>query len=399
MEDIMLAIYLSPIYILVHAYSLYWILKWMSSWGKFFRKKRFRIIVGAIYTLLAVSMLIGFFLPHGRYERLFKIIGYYWSGISLYEIIALMIALLIRFIILHTRFATREIWGRRRTLFFSGLISATLALSVCLYGVVNAHHIRTTNYEVSINKKAGHLKDLNICLIADLHMGYNIGVEHITQMVDKINATKPDLVVIAGDIFDNEYDALDHPDELIKQFKRIKSKYGVFAVYGNHDIEEHILAGFTFGEGKQEADPRMDQFLKKANIKNLRDESVVIDNSFTLYGRPDYNKPGKGIKQRKTPSECTQSLDHSKPIIMIDHEPKELEEKSKAGVDLDLGGHTHDGQAFPANIITNIVWENACGHIKKGHMHSIVTSGVGIFGPFMRVATKAEICSIKVHFK
>ena len=238
----MLAIYLSPIYILVHAYSLYWILKWMSSWGKFFRKKRFRIIVGAIYTLLAVSMLIGFFLPHGRYERLFKIIGYYWLGISLYEIIALMIALLIRFIILHTRFATREIWGRRRTLFFSGLISATLALSVCLYGVVNAHHIRTTNYEVSINKKAGHLKDLNICLIADLHMGYNIGVEHITQMVDKINATKPDLVVIAGDIFDNEYDALDHPDELIKQFKRIKSKYGLFAVYGNHDIEEHILA-------------------------------------------------------------------------------------------------------------------------------------------------------------
>ena len=84
---------------------------------------------------------------------------------------------------------------------------------------------------------------------------------------------------------------------------------------------------------------------------------------------------------------------------MIDHEPKELEEKSKAGVDLDLGGHTHDGQTFPANIITNIVWENACGHIKKGHMHSIVTSGVGIFGPFMRVATKAEICSIKVHFK
>ena len=395
----MLAVYLSPIYIVVHAYALYWILKWMSSWGKFFRKKTFRISVSVIYTLLAVSMLIGFFLPHGEYERIFKIIGYYWLGFSLYEVIALLISLLIRFIVLHTRFATREIWGRRRTLFFSGLLSAVLALSVCGYGVVNAHHIRTTKYDISINKKAGRLKTLNICLVADLHMGYNIGVKHITQMVDKINATHPDLVVIAGDIFDNEYDALENPSALIKQFNRIQSKYGVYGVYGNHDIEEHILAGFTFGEGKQQADPRMDQFLKKAHVHNLRDQAVVIDNSFTLYGRPDYNKPGKGIKKRKTPSECTKTLDHQKPIIMVDHEPRELEEKSKAGVDLDLGGHTHDGQVFPANVVTRMTWENAYGYLKKGHMHSIVTSGVGIFGPFMRVGTKSEICSIKVHFK
>ena len=65
----------------------------------------------------------------------------------------------------------------------------------------------------------------------------------------KVNQQSPDLIVVAGDIFDNEYDALDDPDQLVKIFRQLKSQYGVYAVYGNHDIDEKILAGFTFGSG------------------------------------------------------------------------------------------------------------------------------------------------------
>ena len=91
-------------------------------------------------------------------------------------------------------------------------------------------------------------------------------------------------------------------------------------------------------------------------------------------------------------------MDSSKPIIVIDHEPKELQELSDAGVDLDLSGHTHDGQMFPGNLTIKLMWENACGYLKKGNMHSIVTSGVGVFGPKMRVGTKNEVCNITVTF-
>ena len=91
-------------------------------------------------------------------------------------------------------------------------------------------------------------------------------------------------------------------------------------------------------------------------------------------------------------------MDLSKPVIVIDHEPGELEELSEAGVDLDLSGHTHDGQIFPANLLMKFLWENPCGYLQKGNMHSIVTSGVGLFGPDMRVGTKAEICQIHVNF-
>ena len=237
-------------------------------------------------------------------------------------------------------------------------------------------------------------------LIADLHLGYNIGCRQMEQMVEKINAQDPDLVVVAGDIFDNEYEALEDPDRLEKILRGIQSKYGVYACYGNHDIQEKILAGFTFGgKEKKESSVKMDEFLEKAGITLLRDEYVLIDDSFYLYGRPDYERPGRGIDERKSAQEITADMDLSLPVLVIDHEPGELQELADAGVDADLCGHTHDGQLFPGNLTIKLMWENACGYLKKGDMHSIVTSGVGLFGPNMRVGTKSEICDIMMHFK
>ena len=68
-------------------------------------------------------------------------------------------------------------------------------------------------------------------------------------------------------------------------------------------------------------------------------------------------------------------------------------------MDVALGGHTHDGQMFPGNLTIRLMWENPCGYLRVGLMHSIVTSGVGLFGPNMRVSTHAEICPITIHFK
>ncbi len=111
------------------------------------------------------------------------------------------------------------------------------------------------------------------------------------------------------------------------------------------------------------------------------------------------HRPGRGIEVRKSAKEVTDGMDQEKPIIVLDHEPKELEELSEAGVDLDLSGHTHDGQMFPGNLVTRLMWENSYGYLKKGDMHNIVTSGVGVFGPYMRVGTKAEICVVNVQFQ
>ena len=257
-----------------------------------------------------------------------------------------------------------------------------------------------TDYEVSVDKEAPGLDELKIVLVADLHLGYSIGIRHMEQMAGLINEEDADLVVMAGDIFDNEYEALENPEILAEILGGIQSRYGVYACYGNHDVKEKVLAGFTFGgKGEKASDPRMDAFLEKAGIRLLREEGVLIEDAFYLYGRPDYGRPGRGIRVRKTPAQLTEGMDLSRPVIVIDHQPRELQELADAGVDLDLCGHTHDGQTFPGNLTARLFWENTCGYLEKDGMHNIVTSGVGVFGPDMRLGTRSEICVITVRFR
>ena len=102
---------------------------------------------------------------------------------------------------------------------------------------------------------------------------------------------------------------------------------------------------------------------------------LLYTSSVYLYGRPDYERPGRGITERKTPKQITKGIDKSKPILVLEHEPRQLQELADAGVDAQLCGHTHDGQMFPGNLLTGLMWENSYGYMKKAGMHSIVTSG------------------------
>lgn len=391
----MLAVYLSPVYVLANVYLLIRMQRWLGACSPLFRKKGLCVAVSLVYIFLAASLLIAFFLPSGPVRRILKLISNYWLGILLYSLLAVLVADLVR--LLHLLITRRRF--QRRGAVMGGICAAAVFM-LCAWGINNVRIIHVTPYDITVHKDGGKLEDLNVVLVADLHLGYNIGAAHMMQMVDRINDQHADVVVIAGDIFDNEFEALDDPAELIAILKKIRSKYGVYACYGNHDVEEKILAGFTFGGNrKKESSLQMDAFLEKAGIHLLRDEAVLIEDSFYLYGRPDAQRPGRGINRRKTAAELMEMLDTEKPVLVIDHEPKELRELSEAGVDVDLCGHTHNGQMFPANLITALIWENSYGYLKKDSMHNIVTSGVGLFGPNMRVGTIAEICSITIHFQ
>ena len=112
-------------------------------------------------------------------------------------------------------------------------------------------------------------------------------------------------------------------------------------------------------------------------------------------GIENYSRHISGIE----PEVILSGLDKAKPIIVLEHQPKQLEELERAGADMQLCAHTHDGQMFPGNLTVKLMWENACGYLKKGNLHSIVTSGVGVWGPAMRVGTDCEICPITIHFQ
>lgn len=394
----MIFLFLLPFYLGVSSYMMFRFFYWMKHCNHRFNWLRFKVPFAVVYLFMALSPVIAFLLPKSAVAIVIRRISTYWIGIMLYSLLYVVLFDLLRLIAKHTKLKNTLLFSRGSVISIGSVVVAC-AVATCLYGIFNARNIKVNEYSVTINKSCGSDKPLKAVLVADLHMGYAIGVDHITNMVEKINQQDADIVIIAGDIFDNSYDGMDDPEGIKAQLKSIKSKYGVYAVYGNHDIDEKILMGFTFDwGGKQLHSEKMTNFMKECNIKLINDESVLINDEFYLVGRRDTDKPGTEDGTRAEISELTKDLDKTKPIFVLSHEPDELQKTADAGADIDFSGHTHDGQLFPGNLTIGLFWENPCGMIKKDNMYSIVTSGVGVYGTFMRVGTDAEICSVDIDF-
>ena len=394
----MIFLFLLPFYLGVSSYMMFRFFYWMKHCNHRFNWLRFKVPFAVVYLFMALSPVIAFLLPKSAVAIVIRRISTYWIGIMLYSLLYVVLFDLLRLIAKHTKLKNTLLFSRGSVISIGSVVVAC-AVATCLYGIFNARNIKVNEYSVTVNKSCGSDKHLKAVLVADLHMGYAIGVDHITNMVEKINQQDADIVIIAGDIFDNSYDGMDDPEGIKAQLKSIKSKYGVYAVYGNHDIDEKILMGFTFDwGGKQLHSEKMTNFMKECNIKLINDESVLINDEFYLVGRRDTDKPGTEDGTRAEISELTKDLDKTKPIFVLSHEPDELQKTADAGADIDFSGHTHDGQLFPGNLTICLFWENPCGMIKKDNMYSIVTSGVGVYGTFMRVGTDAEICSVDIDF-
>lgn len=394
----MIFLFLLPFYLGVSSYMMFRFFYWMKQCNHRFNWLRFKVPFAVVYLFMALSPVIAFLLPKSAVAIVIRRISTYWIGIMLYSLLYVVLFDLLRLIAKHTKLKNTLLFSRGSVISIGSVVVAC-AVATCLYGIFNARNIKVNEYSVTVNKSCGSDKHLKAVLVADLHMGYAIGVDHITNMVEKINQQDADIVIIAGDIFDNSYDGMDDPEGIKAQLRSIKSKYGVYAVYGNHDIDEKILMGFTFDwGGKQLHNEKMTNFMKECNIKLINDESVLINDEFYLVGRRDTDKPGTEDGTRAEISELTKDLDKTKPIFLLSHEPDELQKTADAGADIDFSGHTHDGQLFPGNLTIGLFWENPCGMIKKDNMYSIVTSGVGVYGTFMRVGTDAEICSVDIDF-
>ena len=313
----MLAIFLAPVYILANVFTAYWLLRWMKEVHPLFRHPAVLGVILVLYAFFALSLLTSFLIKRDPVHRILKVISNCWLGMYLYFLGFTAILVLLRFIFAHTALTKTWLYSPMG-LKAVGLGAILFVTGMCIYGMVHAVHIYTTRYEVP-SKKDAHLK---IALVADLHLGYSIGSHQMEEMVEKINAEEPDVVVIAGDIFDNEYDAIRNPEKLEKTLRGIKSTYGVYACWGNHDLNEEILAGFTFkhkdGDLSDIKDPRMKKFLKDSNIHILEDESVLINDQFYVIGRKDASLTEKIHETRKAPAQLTEKLDRDKPIIMIE---------------------------------------------------------------------------------
>ncbi|MGL4450405.1 MAG: metallophosphoesterase [Sarcina sp.] len=324
------------------------------------------IIVGTIVGFIAIALI------SRNAGKFVGKIGLYSFGFSVMAF----------FIILITDLIGKIIFGGTDNEKYFRLAQVLIVIAIFLYGRYNASKVKITNYNIKINKKSD-LEKLEVILISDLHLGYINDNNKFKRNVDIINTLKPDIIAIAGDVFDENFKALQNPDETKKIFNELNSTYGTFLSFGNHD------AGDTF-EG-------MKSFVKNTNIRLLEDEIIEFGDSFAIGGRRDLTPMGFSGGERK--KEWNENKTKELPTIVLEHQPI-FKEYKKEDVDLILSGHTHKGQIFPFNLITKMHFENHYGYVKlKSGIQTIVTSGLGTWGPPIRLASRNEIAKITIRFE
>ena len=256
---------------------------------------------------------------------------------------------------------------------------AVIISTLLIIGNINYYNKKRVEIDIEISKPINKKNNLKIVLINDLHLGYGILKKELESWLPLLNRENADIVLIAGDVIDNFTKPIEE-QKMYKTLRKINAKLGVFMALGNHeyigDIDESI------------------NFIKKSNITLLRDTAVLINNDFYIVGRDDFSR-----KYRKSLSAILENIDKTKPIIVIDHQPIRLKEARINGVDLQVSGHTHNGQIFPINFIAKWLFKKSYGFLKQGETNYYISSGLGIWGGKFRIGTRSEYVVINLNQK
>ena len=263
------------------------------------------------------------------------------------------------------------------------IVVVSLTAIIVIAGHINTRYIKTKSIELKIDKSVAGLNSLNIALVSDIHLGVIIGDNHLTKVVNSVNELNPDVILLAGDTIDEDIAPVLR-NSVGDILKSLKAKYGVYGITGNHEY----IGG---------VEPAS-KYLVDHGIELLRDSTVLVDNKFYLVGREDRAIGQFAGKKRKKLTELVKDIDISKPVILMDHQPFALNEAQENNVDLQVSGHTHYGQMWPLNYITDLVYELAWGYKTKGNTHYYVSCGAGGWGPPIRTGSRPEVVNIRMIF-
>ena len=250
-----------------------------------------------------------------------------------------------------------------------------IALSAAAYGLVNAARIRTTRYTVALRNLPEGLRGRRGVMVSDIHLGNirSVGFSH--RVAARVKALNPDVLFICGDMFDG---ALIDLEACAAPWGAINAPMGSFFVTGNHD--EFADSG------------KILEALRRVGIRVLDNERVTVD-GLQIVGIHDGVAREVG-QFRGILAQC--QIDRDRPSILLNHQPSHLSLPDEFGVSLQLSGHTHKGQFWPWSLLVDRIFGPfAYGLNRYGGLQVITSSGVGTWGPPMRVATLSEIVVIE----
>ena len=258
-------------------------------------------------------------------------------------------------------------------LFFIGLF---------VYSLYSAYVPVVRKLSIKINKPLNN--PLRIAVASDLHLGRLFGNKAIARLHALINRHQADILLMPGDIMDDNTQAFTDYNMAEDLAKLVTSlPYGIYATLGNHDLYGH--------------EQPISQSLQDAGVQLLNDDVTCLSHQgqpIWLLGRFDNHK-----RQRVATTELLAQVNTTEPVVLLDHRPSDIMAHSQLPIDLQVSGHTHNGQIFPANFIVNVINRLGYGYEEIGTRHLVVSSGYGFWGIPFRLGSRAEIWLITLTGK
>lgn len=268
--------------------------------------------------------------------------------------------------------------------FTSGILGVLVTGIVLGYGYYNIKHVVATNYQLSSSK----IDDLKIIEIADLHMSTSMSVSELDSYCKKMSEENADIVVLTGDIFDENTPYQDMIDAS-KALGSIKNDQGIYFVYGNHERANYQGIEFT--------PEQIAANLEANGIQVLNDEVVCLDN-INIIGRSDASF--WQTNNRASMADLTALIPKDKKdnyTIVLDHQPLDLETNATLKIDLQLSGHTHGGQLFPMRFFQTLTSDTLVyGQRNIGDFTAITTSGIAGWRYPIKTGAPSEYVVINV---
>lgn len=351
-----------------------------------------KVIISLVLLFLALSFLLSSALAHWQDNWLTR--GFYdLAGFWLGFLINLTLAILVVWFL----FGLNYLLPLKINFSSLSIVLFVLALVYSLYGVWNAAKPQVKDIEVKMTNLPVAWQDKTIVQLSDLHLGYVHRRSFLAEVVEKTNAVKPEAVVITGDLFDGMDGDVS---SFINILDNLQAPAGVFFITGNHETYIGV-------------DKALDT-LKKTKVRVLNDEIVNLD-GLQLIG---INYPAFGqIKDINNIIKPGENFWSDKPSILLYHTPSNINLNDAnshtqaywapntdftyvkdLGINLQLSGHTHEGQIFPFNFLARLIYNGYdYGLHTLGDFSIYTTSGVGTWGPPMRTGTHSEI--VNIHLK
>jgi uncharacterized protein len=330
------------------------------------------------FIFLLFTLFCGIFLEHKLGPALTKIVtftGYTFLLVVLYMLLSFVLMDLVR--LANSLFHFTPVAGMMTVRQWAAVISIVIIAIALGIGNYQFNHPKVVSLSLSAEQPRQH-REIRIIAVSDIHLGSSIDKKRLHQYVQMINARKPDIILLAGDITDRSIGAVTE-QRMQEELRSLHAPLGTYAISGNHE--------FYSGVPDQIA-----SYLRASGITVLHDSMALVDSSFYIIGRDDRTN-----RNRKPLAELVRGLNPNLPKILLDHQPYHLEEASANGIDLQFSGHTHNGQFFPGNLFVKAMYELGYGYLKKGKTHYYISSGLGIWGPQYRIGTQSEL--VEITFK